>query len=265
MKSSKIRLTILAIFSCLTIVLSGCSTMLNPKATPATITIEELENRMDHAMDPLKIYRNADSYVQEAICELSIWFTTQDIKVRTFYKHDGSETGKIRVDYFLDNKIITSMIYMNDSAYIVNFRNKTIQELSEQDYHNMVTFAKLFQPDATYADTFSKIEIFECQLEDRNYYWLKCYFNENDKHPYEVFVDAETYLTKRIQIVSKEVGEYTATIDRYATYSNVTVPDIFTTVSGNITQNYDLTLYNIDIDIPDSRFALPEDFKTIKK
>jgi len=255
-----------AVLAALAMLVSGCSILIEPEARPTQMTVEELEYKMEDAMDPNSVYRNAFSYAQESVTKLSTWYSSADMIVRTYYKKDETELGKFRIEYLLDNKAVSGIIYKDGKAQIIDYGAKKIYLMSDEENRKMVLLVQLGQPDATYSDTFPVIDLFECTVNNVDYYWMRCYFNaDKSGHPYDVFVNKETFLTKRIQLNSLSTGEYSAVIDEYATYETVTVPDVFTVDNDGITQTCDLIRYNLNVALPDSIFEAPDDCKVIQR
>ncbi len=247
--------------------LSGCSSLIKPTMQPTSMTVAQLEEKMEFAMDPKMEYRKATSYIQESISEISTWYSSQELTIRTsFKKQEGSTVGKLRVDYLINNRIFSSLIYANNAAYVVDYKAKKATKIGDEEYKSMMIFVSLCSPDTTYSETFSRIELSECVIDDQNYYVLQCFSTDSPAEtPYEVFVNADTFLINRIQTNTKKFGEYSAVIDSYATYQSVTVPDIFTSNTNGVIQDFDLILYNLNANIPDIRFELPKDFTIVEK
>lgn len=248
------RLCRLVMFGVIVLLFCGCSTLIEPEKQPADITLAELEARMGNAMDPGRRYRDADSYLQHLVTHLSTWYGGADILMKVRYK----KPDKFRFDYIMDGRPLTSMIYNGSAAYVVNYGDKETVKLNADEFGKLTMFLRLGQPESTYADTFPEVELYECEIDGEPYYWLRCYFNADVKsNPYDVFVDKESYLIKRVQLNTGKYGEYTAEIEKYSEFDNVIIPDVFVFRQNGLVQECDVVIYKLDANISEDAFDLP--------
>lgn len=236
------------------LLICGCSTLIDPEKHPADITLSELETRMGNAMDPQRRYRDADSYLQHLVTRLSTWYGGADILMKVRYE----KPDKFRFDYIMDGKPLTAMIYNGSAAYVVNYKAKETVKLSDEEFARLTMFLRLGQPASTYSNAFPLVELYECEIEGVPYYWIRCYFDaENKGNPYDVFVDKESYLIKRVQLNTGRYGEYTAEIEKYSEFDNVIIPDVFVFRQSGLVQECDVVIYKLDANIADDAFDLP--------
>lgn len=252
MKLSRLFHAVLLIAAVL--LFGGCSTLIEPEKHPADITLEELEARMGNAMDPHRRYRDADSYLQHLVTRLSTWYGGADILMKVRYE----KPDKFRFDYIMDGKPLTSMIYNGSAAYVVNYKAKETVKLNDEEFAKLTMFLRLGQPDSTYSNAFPLVELYECEIEGVPYYWIRCYFNVESKgNPYDVFVDKDSYLIKRVQLNTGRYGEYTAEIEKYSEFDSVIIPDVFVFRQNGLVQECDVVIYKLDANIAENAFDLP--------
>jgi len=233
---------------------AGCSSLIEPEQLPSDLTVPELEARMNLAMDPKGNYRNADTYIQRVITTLSTGWV--DVKVMMEVRF--MKPGKMRIDTYYDREMLTSIIYVGDHANVVNWRDKEIIPVTAKALQKLSRFVTLGNPEASYSSVFPRIDIFECEIDDVRYYWMRCYFNaDGSGSPYDVFVDQKEFLTRRVQFQAEDIGEYVAMIKKYTVYDDVVVPDLFTTTQDGISEDCDVILYRLNAPITGDDFKLP--------
>lgn len=234
---------------------SGCSSLIEPEQLPSDLTVSELEARMNMAMDPKGNYRHARTYIQRVITTMSIgWFDAKVMMEVRFMKPDW-----MRVDTYVDREKITSIVYAGEHANVINWRDKEIIPLTGSELQKLSRFATLGNPDASYSSVFPRIDIFECEIDDVRYYWMRCYFNaDGSGNPYDVFVDQKAFLTRRVQFKADGIGEYVAQIQQYTVYDDVVVPDIFSISQEGVSEECDVILYRLNAPITEEDFALPD-------
>lgn len=254
MKSFLYGFCLKGVLLCALLLFCGCSTLIEPEKFAADITLKELETRMGNAMDPQRRYRNSESYLQHFVTRLSTWYGGADILMKVRYE----KPDKFRFDYIMDGKPLTSMIYNGSAAYVVNYKKKETVKLNDDEFAKLTVFLRLGQPDSTYSEAFPVVELYECEIEGVPYYWIRCYFNaENLSNPYDVFVDKETYLIKRVQLNTGRYGEYTAEIEKYSEFDSVIIPDVFVFRQSGLVQECDVVIYKLDANISADAFTLP--------
>ncbi len=233
---------------------AGCSSLIEPERLPCDITVEQLQQKMNDAMDPKGNYRNAKSYAQRVIVNLSTWYGDTNLKMEVFFM----KPNIFRFDYFMDNKLFTTMIYNGTEAFTIDYNKKEITRMNHDQFTMISRFVSLGQPDTTYTSLFPKIELNECLIKGKPYYWMRCYFNaDSSGNPYDVFVSKDDYLTRRIQFYTKATGDYTAIINTYTREDDVVQPDTFTSEQDGYSQNFDLIRYKLDPPLTEKDFALP--------
>jgi len=240
---------------------AGCSSLIEPEKLPCDISVEELQTRMSNAMDPNGTYRNAESYVQQVLVKISTWYSDAMMKMDIRYLAPGS----VRFDYYVDNKPVQTLICRSQAGFYLDYDKKVARRISGEEYRKILRLMKFAQPDASYSTTFEAIELNECEIDGKMYYWMRCWFDaDRSGYPYDVFVDKEDYFVRRIQFHTPQTGDYSAEIQTYAKCDDVTIPDVFIASWDGYSETCDLNIYKLNVPIKPSMFDVPADFTIVE-
>ena len=242
--------------ACAMLLLTGCSTLISPTPIPTTVTVEDVEAKINAAMDPEGEYRNATSYYQRLVMSMPgpLWGKV-DLMVDIRFE----KPNRFRYDYYLDNKLVSSMIYVADTAFVIDHTKPRIMEMDEDYSHKIFALLQLGCPAATYSASFAKVDVHECVIDGEEYYWLRCFFEaDNPGFFYDVFVDKAENYVRRVQMRTPKLGEFSAVVRKFSKFGSVTIPDEYSAFLDRTEIVCDVINYKLNAYIPPEIFDLPD-------
>ncbi len=230
---------------------------------PADITIDQLYERMSAATDPEGVYAKAKSYrlIQEvesvdALGKNRDYYSTEVL----FKQPDFIKQISLR------NGVPFAMILFRDgSAWNIDPRTKKSQKLPEGTGLNLIkTFSGMLKPGNNYKTIFQDVQIDVSYSEGKKYYRLICRVADPNIAPYVFYIDAETYLTRKLETIlysNDGAGSrslYVAITEDYEWISKVRMPRrSLITVNGK-TDISKLVSFVLNPDLPDSEFSVSQ-------
>ncbi len=227
---------------------------------PADITVEELYQRMTAATDPKKLYANAKTYklVQEVE-------SVSEQKSHDFYNtvvlfKDPDSVKQVSIK---NGKAFLMILYKNGEAWYINPINMKSRKIPSGTPLNLVkTFSSMLKPGNQYRQIFKTVEIDVCYQAGRKYYRLICRVDDPGIAPYVFYIDAETYLTRKLETILYTQGGgrslYTAISEDYAWFSGVKMAKKLLVTVGGKTDVTRIVSFVLNPDLPDSDFTLTE-------
>ena len=237
----------------------GCASL--ETLSDADITVAELEEKMEKAMDPEGAFKKASSYVQREM------FKIEGIFFDTIYQNDlkYKKPHYLRLLTLENNQPLSALIYNSGSAWTVDYNEKKVTEITGSDLIKFNMLQQLTTPDKKYSQLFKKVDIFKCTLRDDPtvYYKLVCK-PQNEKNTISIYVDAKDFLPRHIKaelsfiFEGKEVHlDYDCTINAYELMDDVMIPREVTCISNDIVTTTTVFDYKLNVNIPDSEFLPP--------
>ncbi len=248
-----------AVFSAVMFMLCGCIS--NETLTPADITIDELESKMEEAMDPKGAFRKANSYVQREMLKIEGIFADSVYQIDLKYK----KPHFFKLVTLENNEPVSAVIFNAGSAWQVDYANRHVHEITGADLVRINVLHRLTTPTEKYSKLFKNITVFNCTVKDDPAQYYKIVCNPDDReNTISVYVNANDFLPRRIDadisllIKNEKVNfEYDSLIDSYKTMDNVVIPQKTTSESSGITSTTTVFDYKLNVDIPDSEFLPP--------
>ncbi len=234
--------------------LTGCSTF-EPKYQPADISLDSLEQKMRKTMDPNGVFRQAQSYVQRQMLVES-GSQARHYIVETIFKRPEF----LRMTTIEENKPVTAIFFDGREAWVVDYRKQRTTKIEGITLERMRVFFGMSRPDRSYQQLFPEIRLSQCILRDNKpYYRLECISAVEGQQPFNIYVGKNNFLTKSINTLLNDKGSerYHATIERYALYDNVMIPDEITVQSGQTASKYKIILYKLNVPLKAADFIPP--------
>ncbi len=227
---------------------------------PADITVNELYQRMTAATDPKKLYANAKTYklVQEVE-------SVSEQKNRDFYntvvlfkKPDSVKQVSIK-----NGKAFLMILYKDGEAWYINPINMKSSKIPSGTPLNLVkTFSGMLKPGNQYEEIFKTVEIDVTYQAGEKYYRLICRVDDPGIAPYVFYIDAETYLTRKLETILYTQGGgrslYTAISEDYAWFAGVKMAKKLLVTVGGKTDVTRIVSFVLNPDLPDADFTLTE-------
>lgn len=256
-------------FAC--ILLCGCAAV--ETLEQSDLTIAQLEEQMEKAMDPEGAFRKASSYVQREMLKVEGIFWDDIYQIDLKYK---------KPDFFKlvtleNNQPVSAVIYNSGSAWQVDYNEKKVIEITGTDLLRLQMLYKLTSPAEKYSQLFKNIEVFRCKIRNESwdasvdspddefeeYYKVVCGSVKNG-NVINIYVSAKDFLPRRIHadltlvINSKKQNfESDCNIESYELMDNVMIPQKSVSVSNGMESSSTVFDYKLNVDIPDSEFLPP--------
>lgn len=231
---------------------TGCSSLETEyDERPSDITLDELEKRMLKARDPNGVFLKAKSYLQKQIVTDTHTGEQQICEVRYL------APDRLNMLMRKDNQPDSAIILNGDSAWKVNYAERTVTPIVGLGLQQLKTMQRLGDPDDSYQDLFKKVDLTICRLGDQEYYKMVCMPKVKGGAELILYVGRDSYLLNRIRF--PEIGRETR-VDRYALYEGVMIAE--ETVSADHTSRVIYNRLNLDMD---ERDFLPPVFGTPEK
>ena len=225
------------------------------------LTITELEEKMEKAMDPESAFRKADSYVQREMLKIAGIFYDDIYQIDLKYK----KPNFLRLTTLENNQPIAAVIYNNGSAWQVDYTTKSIKDITGADLIRLNMLHKLTTPTEKYSKIFKDVKVYNCTIADEpeKYYKIVCN-PENKKNTVSIYVSASDFLPRRISAsltIENEDGKFDfdsdCHIESYEQMDNVMIPQKSVSVSNGIESSTTVYEYKLNVKIPDSEFLPP--------
>lgn len=246
-------------FAVFVLFLCGCASI--ETLEPSDLSIAELENKMEKAMDPAGDFRKANSYVQREMLKINGLFTDSIYQIDLKYK----KPHFFRLTTLENNQPVSAVIFNSGSAWQVDYNEKKVTEITGTDLLRINMLYKLTTPAEKYSQLFKNIKVFRCKLQDdpADYYKIVCGTIENG-NVVNIYVNAKDFLPRRIHadltlIInnSKKAFESDCHIESYELMDNVMIPQKSASVSDGIESTSTVFDYKLNVNIPDSEFLPP--------
>ena len=231
---------------------AGCSSLESEyDERPADITLDELEKRMLKARDPNGVFLKAKSYLQKQIVTDTRSGEQQICEVRYL------APDRLNMLMRKDNQPDSAIIINGDSAWKVNYPERTVTPIVGLGLQQLKTMQRLGDPDDSYQDLFKKVDLSICRLGEYEYYKMVCHPKLKGGYVLILYVGRDSYLLNRIRIPEMEAE---TRVDRYALYEGVMIAE--ETVSADHTSRVIYNRLNLPMDEQD---FLPPVFKPEEK
>ena len=230
---------------------------------PADITIDQLYQRMSAATDPEGVYAKAKSYrlIQEVESVDGVSKNRDCYSTVVLFKQpDFIKQISLR------NGVPFSMILFRDgSAWNIDPRTRKSQKLPEGTGLNLIkTFSGMLKPGNNYKTIFQDVQIDVSYNDGQKYYRLICRVADPNIAPYVFYIDAKTYLTRKLETIlygndgAGSQSLYVAISEDYEWISGVKMPRrSLITVNGK-TDLSKLISFTLNPDLPDSEFNVSQ-------
>ena len=251
------KIWFLSVLTGLCVLLSGCASDADELA-PSDITLRELEAAMNRATDPQGAFAGSQSYImRQEIREKQ--FLDDDIEAMVEVKF--MRPDKFALITYKDNKPSNIFCTNGKNGWVADCGSRRIVQLSEEELHSMLRFARLGCPGpGGYSSIFKKVELFRCSNRHGEFYRIDC-SDEGQSEPVSFYVDKDEFLLRRVK-TSASVGkkgsfDYEAAITAYGWRFGVQIPLEMEIRQLGAKQESKVIYYQLNPVIPDSDFLPP--------
>lgn len=278
MKSNTIRHAIRHLAAaCVMLCTVSCATLtreeqekmlrLDQPVQPSDMSSAQLIDAMQKAMDPQKKFFNAEKYIMKQRTVSEHEEESRRITQVFLTEIRYAKPDSIRWTHFRDGIPFLVSLYKNGEAWDINPENRKYTKIPEGLGLNLFrTSTAMLNPSKTYLDIFKSVEIASVYEDGHRCYRLICQTFDEEIAPYVVYVDAETFLTRKLEtIIYGDDGFqslYTSIPREYTWYENNSIRMPAVTVVKT-SQGQDITTitdFHINPNLPASDFELPERF-----
>ena len=264
--------------ACIMLCTVSCETMsreeqekmlrLDQPVQASDMSSSQLIDAMQKAMDPQKKFFNAEKYImkQRTVSE----HEEESRRITQVYLTEirYAKPDSIRWTHFRDGIPFLISLCKNGEAWNINPENRKYTKLPEGLGLNLFrTSTAMLNPSKTYLDIFKSVEIASVYEDGRRCYRLVCQAFDEEIAPYVVYVDAETFLTRKLEtIIYGNDGSqslYTSIPREYTWYENnsIRMPAVTVVKTSQGQDVTTITDFHINPNLPDSDFELPERFQ----
>ena len=241
---------------CLVLLVCGCS---NVCLLENDITLEELESRMEQAMDPKGFFADSKSYYQSQSLKYEGVFSDDlyEIQIRYLKPHF------LKVTTLKFNQLQGAFIFNGSAAWSVDYRKKTVKNLSGIELIRIKALYDMLSPGSRYHKLFKNVELHKVKRDNKIYYRLTCTPND-ERNKLVVYVNADNYLKELIEydfIVTIEGKERkiksTNEIEAYDTVNGVLYPLEMKGLTNGVESETVVSDYRFNIELDESEFQTP--------
>ena len=249
------KLFYMLIFAAVLFVTAGCSSF-SEEISAADISLEELEKRMQQAMDPNGRFARARTYVmrQQVTTDRS-WMELPDVQM-VEVKFRAPDQFKLTT--YTDNEPEHIIIASGDNGWFVDMNRKKVVPLDQKKLAGVLIMARLTNPGTRMQNVFSKVTLDRSRIGEEEFYRLKC--SGKDGEPMYIYVGCKDFFSRRLRmqmgIPGSRIG-YDSRMLNYSMYEGVMIPDESIVRQGNIEQKSKVIYYKLDIELDDKEFRPP--------
>lgn len=208
---------------CAAFLLCGCLSM--EKEYPSDISLDELENKMESAMDPMGAFRNAKSFAQQQMLKVEGIFTDQLYQLDIKY----CKPDLLKITTLEFNQPQSAVIFNQGTGWTVNYPKRTVDEVAGTKLKQLNVLHNLSNPTARFQQLFSNVTLTLCRIDGQEYYKIACSENGNLKNQLFIYVGKNDFLTSRMRATfqtdaNSRTYHYSTEILEYELMDNVMIP-----------------------------------------
>ncbi len=234
------------------LLLAGCAV----KEMPSDITLDELEVRMSQAMDPAGDYRKALSYFQRQNIEEDGFFGKKHQLVEVRFQRPD----KFKFSFFAKNRIVTELLSVGGKAWMIDYQEGTVTELTGEALEKFKIMLALGHPDTDYDRLFASVQLSLVEEDDHVFYKLVCQPKLTGANPIVIYVDQTSSLPRRIALkINTPQGtvESTSEIEQYQAFNTINVPAVTRVSEGSRDYLTRVVGYQLNAPFNAEEFQLP--------
>lgn len=236
--------------------LTGCASVKEVES-PASITLETLENKMNRAVDPDGKYDKAKSFVQRQIIVTERFMDDPEEKI---VETKFQDPANLRFTSFIDNTEETAVIYNGKAGWFVDYNKKKVTDITGDTLERLQIVSVMASPQSKYSAVFHDIKITDAEIGEDQFIKINCRRNAGDLSHFEIYVNPQTYLISRIRVTLVTNGNTTVNdtvVNKYTICDGIKIPAETTINDNGIVQQARSIYYKLDPVFKDSDFLPP--------
>ena len=245
---------------------------LNDPGEPADLTVEQLIKHMEAATDPEGNFKNAQSYI---LRQVIVEETQKDVDDSPFSQRNRTSVDQYETEIkfrkpdferqisYRNGEPFTSLLFKGGRAWTIDPKKGKATEITGHQLRLFHVFNSFSHPNNNLEDVFSDIEISTVYLNSARHYRVVCRASDVEIAPYVMYVDAETYITRKMEtILYTDDGQeflYVALPGNFEKRSGVLMPTITKTTIGE--DRHEVVLlreFELNVTFSDDVFEVPE-------
>ena len=221
------------------------------------LTVQELEKKMEKALDPQGRFARAKRFVQRF--EVKIEKGLLEPPEEQFIEVKFAEPGSFKISTSDDAGLHYAYIFNDARGYMVDYRKKTVKPLEKELLAHLRTMREIADPVMELESVFNFIEIKRCSIDGKDYYLLRCR-REEKSAPLDLYVSTRDWKLERLEGLIK-VGsariDYKSSVINYALNEGIMVADLTESVTNGIKTRSKLVYFRLDPYFPPEEFNIP--------
>ena len=230
----------------------GCSYLQPEELSPAEITIAELEARMARATDPHGRFAEAGSFVLRQEVETKRFLSSPLVQM---VETKIMRPGYFKITTYEDNQPVRAIISNGESSWVADYTAKKIRMLDADQFRQVKRFSDITSPGGKLSAIFTDITIQKCRIGDRLFYKVACR-GEADT-VLNIYVDADTFQTERIAVVTNGDVTYDSSLRGYGLYEGIRIPEETSVSAGGVDQVFKVIYCKLNPQLDVSEFRPP--------
>ena len=232
--------------------LCGCSSFSDEELSPAKITITELEERRAKATDPNGRFAEAKSFVLKQELETKRFLEKPLVQM---VETKILRPGFFKITTYEDNQPKIAIISNGESSWVVDYDAKKVRMLDADKLRQVKKFSDITTPGSKLSDIFTDIIVQDCRIGDRLYYKVSCNGEENTV--LNLYIDADTYQTERVTVVTDGKVTYDSSLRGYGLYEGIRIPEETSVRNGDVEQVLKVIYCKLNSPIDPTEFRPP--------
>ena len=241
-------------FAVAVLLAGGCS--FNEEISASDISMDELEKRMQQAMDPSGRFARAKSYVmrQQVTTDRS-WMELPEVQMVEI-KFRAPDQFKLTT--YTDNEPEQIIIANGKDGWFVDMDRKKVIRLDQKKLAGVMMLARLTNPGTPLKKVFKKVSLDRSRIGEEDFYRITCQRENNT--PLYIYVGSKDYYSRRMRMTMGVAGSrinYDSRMLNYSMYEGVMIPAESIVHQGSMEQNSKVIYYKLDVELDDKEFQVP--------
>lgn len=237
------------------LVTAGCASF-EEEIFSSDISIDELEKRMQQAMDPNGRFVRAKSYImRQQITTDRSWMEMPDVQM-VEVKFRAPDQFKLTT--YTDNEPEHAIIANGSEGWFVDMNRKKVIRLEKKKLEGVLTLARLTNPGIRLKNVFRQVSIDRSRIGEEVFYRLTC--SRGKDSPIYIYISSKDFFSKRLRMStdgSSSRIDYDSQMLNYSMYEGVMIPDESIVYQGSIEQKSKVIYYKLDVALEDKEFLPP--------
>ncbi|MBQ7693960.1 MAG: hypothetical protein IJT50_02440 [Lentisphaeria bacterium] len=221
------------------------------------LTVQELEKKMERALDPQGRFARAKRFVQRF--EVKVEKGLLEPPEEQFVEVKFAEPGSFKISTSDEEGLHYAYIFNDSQGYMVDYRKKSVKPLEKELLAHLRTMREIADPVMELESVFNFIETRRCTIGEKEYYRLRCRRQEKGT-PLDLYVSAKDWKLERLEGVIKLGSariDYKSSVINYALNEGIMVADLTESVANGVKTRSKLVYFKLDPYFSPEEFNVP--------